>query len=68
MNIIQMRYVKDLMGYSYERLSELSGVPKRTIEKIFSGDIKAPQDDVIQALERVLHPKGASMMAESQAA
>lgn len=67
MNIIQMRYCKDLMGYSYERLSELSGVPKETIEKIFSGDIPNPQNDVLQALEGVLHPTGASMMAESQA-
>jgi transcriptional regulator with XRE-family HTH domain len=35
-------------------ISELSGVPKRTIENIFSGSTSFPRADTVQAIEKAL--------------
>lgn len=52
MNVKQMLYLKQALGCSYDRLSELSGVPKGTIQKIFSGETKTPRFDTLNALAR----------------
>lgn len=62
MNISQMMYYKQLKGYSYDKLSELSGIPKGTIQKIFTGVTKSPRYDTLQALERVLSPEQTDMI------
>lgn len=62
MNISQMMYYKQLKGYSYDKLSELSGIPKGTIQKIFTGVTKSPRYDTLQALERVLSPEQPDMI------
>lgn len=54
MTVQQMLYYKQLKGYSYAQLSELSGVPLGTIQKIFSGETKSPRFATLQALEKVL--------------
>lgn len=56
MNIEQMRYYKQQKGYSLDKLAELSGVPRGTIQKIFSGETKSPRYDTLKALEDVLKP------------
>lgn len=56
MNLLQMRYYKQEKGYSYRMLSDLSGVPLGTIQKIFNGETKSPRYETLQALERVLKP------------
>lgn len=57
MTLSQMKYYKKKYGYSFAQLSELSGVPQGTIQKIFSGETKSPRYDTLAALERVLRPK-----------
>ena len=56
MTLSQMQYYKQQKGYSYAKLSELSGVPVGTIQKIFSGETKNPRYETLQALEKVLRP------------
>ena len=36
MNLSQMQYYKEQKGYSLDKLSELSGVPRGTLQKIFT--------------------------------
>ena len=43
MNLSQMQYYKQQYGYSYDRLSQLTGIPKGTIQKIFTGVTKSPR-------------------------
>ena len=57
MNLSQLRYQKQKKGYSIAKLSELSGVPLGTLQKIFSGETKAPRSSTLEALEAVLLPK-----------
>lgn len=56
MNLSQMKYYKQQKGYSYRMLSELSGIPLGTIQKIFNGETKCPRYETLQALEKVLKP------------
>lgn len=60
MNISQMKYYKQQKGYSFAKLSELSGVPQGTIQKIFSGETRSPRYDTLRALEEVLCPQEGS--------
>lgn len=57
MNLSQLRYYKQEKGYSMAKLSELSGVPLGTLQKIFSGETKSPRSATLEALEEVLLPK-----------
>ena len=56
MNLSQMQYYKEQKGYSLDKLSELSGVPRGTLQKIFSGETKNPRYETLQAIEAVLLP------------
>lgn len=53
MNIAQMLYIKQQLGYSYDKIAELSGIPKGTVQKILSGVTKSPRYETLQALESV---------------
>lgn len=57
MTLSQMQYYRQQKGYSYAKLSELSGVPVGTIQKIFCGETKNPRYETLQALEKVLLPE-----------
>lgn len=57
MNLSQMQYYKEQKGYSLDKLSELSGVPRGTLQKIFSGETKNPRYETLQAIEAVLMPE-----------
>ncbi|HJB00807.1 MAG TPA: Uma2 family endonuclease [Candidatus Mediterraneibacter merdavium] len=57
MNLNRLKYYKQQRGYTFARLSELSGIPQGTIQKIFSGETKTPRYETIRALERVLYPQ-----------
>ena len=46
-------------------LSQLTGIPKGTIQKIFTGVTKSPRYETLQALERVLKPENPSKASES---
>ena len=53
MTIDEMIRRKQELGYSYEKISELSGVPVGTVQKIFSGQTKSPRYMTLLALERM---------------
>ena len=54
MTIQEMLKRKTELGYTYAQLSELSGVPVGTIQKIFSGVTSSPRYETLRALEQVL--------------
>ncbi|MDO5833898.1 MAG: Uma2 family endonuclease [Lachnospiraceae bacterium] len=56
MTLEEMRARRRELGFSYEKLSELSGVPVGTIRKIFGGYTKAPRLETIERLTLVLAP------------
>ena len=43
MTVDEMKEKKRQLGYSSEKLAELSGVPLGTVQKIFGGFTKAPR-------------------------
>ena len=55
------------LGYSYRQISELSGVPFGTVQKIFRGATKAPRYETLCALEKVFTqpPSGGAVLHES---
>ena len=54
MTVEEMKRIKQERGYSLAQLSEYSGVPLGTLQKIFSGETEHPRYATLQALERVL--------------
>lgn len=54
MTIDEMKERKKELGYSYEYLVEISGVPLGTIQKIFTGVTKSPRYATLKALEKAL--------------
>lgn len=56
MTIEEMRNRKKELGYSMQRISELSGVPFGTVQKVLSGKTRNPRYETIQRLSAVLAP------------
>ena len=59
MTIQEMKERKRELGYSYEQLAELAGIPCSTVQKIFGGTTRSPRRSTI-----VLQP--AAMTAETE--
>ncbi|MCD7805929.1 MAG: Uma2 family endonuclease [Lachnospiraceae bacterium] len=57
MDIEKLKKRKQELGYSMAQLSESSGIPLGTLQKIFTGETKQPRYETMQALEKVLGPK-----------
>lgn len=55
MTLEEMKKSKQEKGFSLAQLSECSGVPLGTLQKIFSGETEHPRYATRQALEKVLH-------------
>lgn len=53
MTIEEMKKHKREKGYTYAQISDLSGIPLGTVQKIFSGETTSPRYDTLQALERL---------------
>ena len=53
MTVEEMKKRKQALGYSYERISRLSGVPLGTVQKIFCGVTKTPRYATLRALEKI---------------
>ena len=68
MTIQEMNERKKELGYSYEKLSELSGVPVGTVQKVLGGITKTPRYDTLYALEKVLSPYQPMMVRDSAVA
>lgn len=56
MTIKELKQKTKELGLSYRRLSDISGVPISTIQKIFSGATPSPRYETLQALEQALFP------------
>ena len=54
MTIEEMKQRKKELGYTCARLSELSGVPLSTVQKIFSGATPSPRYGTLLSLESLL--------------
>ena len=54
MTIQEMKERKRELGYSYEQLAELSGIPCSTLQKIFGGTTRYPRRVTVAALEKAL--------------
>ncbi|MBO5521121.1 MAG: Uma2 family endonuclease [Eubacterium sp.] len=54
MTIEEMQTRKRELGYTYETISELSGVPLPTVQKVLGGITRSPRFETIKALEKVL--------------
>lgn len=54
MTIKEMNERRKELGYSYERVAELSGVPVGTVQKVLGGITKSPRYETLRSLERVL--------------
>ena len=53
MTIEEMKVKKREHGYTYNMMSQMSGVPLGTIQKIFSGETTSPRYDTLAALARI---------------
>ena len=65
MTIEEMLERKKELGYSYEKIAELSGVPLGTVQKVLGGITKVPRYDTKLALSRVLQPEAALQVSET---
>ncbi len=67
MTIEEMKQQKLQKGYSYAQISDLSGVPLGTVQKIFSGETEHPRYATLQALEQVLKHQDTGRMLNDSA-
>ena len=65
MTIEQMRERKQELGYTYEQIADLSGVPLGTVQKVFGGVTASPRYDTLRALEQVFQKKEPMYVKES---
>ena len=56
MTIQEMNEQKTRLGYSYEQIADLSGVPVSTVRKVLGGATKHPRFATLQALSRIFDP------------
>lgn len=54
MNVEQLKIEKKKRKMTLQEISELSGIPKRTVDDIFSGHTKNPRIDTLNAIEKAL--------------
>ncbi|MCD8023435.1 MAG: Uma2 family endonuclease [Lachnospiraceae bacterium] len=52
MTVEEMKKRKMELGYSYEQIAELSGLPVGTVQKVLGGITKTPRYRTLQALQR----------------
>lgn len=53
MTVAEMKRRKKELGYTNEKISELSGVPLGTVQKIFAGVTESPRYETLMSLERL---------------
>lgn len=67
MTIKEMQELRKQLGYSYEKVAEMSGVPLGTVQKVLLGITSCPRYDTLNALEAVFKPMYTSMVRETSA-
>lgn len=66
MTVEEMKQRKKEFGYSNEKLSELSGVPLGTVQKVLAGVTRSPRYETLIALERVLKSRQTELVKRYQ--
>lgn len=61
MNVEKLKQLKKDAGYTNKMIADDSGVPIGTVQKIFSGETKAPRFKTLKAIEAVLIPASGIM-------
>ena len=56
MTIEEMRARKQELGYTNQMISDMTGIPLSTVQKVFAGSTTAPRRSTIEALEKLLRP------------
>jgi len=54
MDIEYMKARKTELGYTYDYIARLSGLPLSTVQKVLGGKVTAPRKETLRKLERVL--------------
>lgn len=54
MNLEVLKKAKKEKRMTLQEISDKSGIPKRTVDQIFSGKTTNPRIDTVQAIERAL--------------
>lgn len=57
MTLEELRHRKIALGYTNQKLSELTGIPVNTIQRFFAGKTKNPRPSTLRALEHILLPR-----------
>ena len=65
MTLSEMKERKKELGYSYEQIADMSGVPLSTVQKVFSGVTQSPRYDTLLAIEKVLEDYSANRIGEA---
>ena len=65
MTLSEMKERKKELGYSYEQIAEMSGVPLSTVQKVFSGATQSPRYDTLVAIEKILVNDSSSAVRET---
>ena len=65
MTLSEMKERKKELGYSYEQIADMSGVPLSTVQKVFSGATQSPRYDTLLAIEAVLEDYSVSRVSEA---
>ena len=56
MTIEEMRERKRELGYTNQMISDRTGIPLSTVQKIFAGATTSPRRETVLALEALLDP------------
>jgi predicted transcriptional regulator len=57
MNVEKLKQLKKDAGYTNKMIADESGVPLGTVQKIFSGETKAPRFKTLKAIEGIMVKK-----------
>lgn len=61
-----MRIKKKELGYSYEQISELAGIPVGTVQKVLGGITKSPRYATLQALQKVFEKESGTLTSQEE--
>lgn len=64
MTLSEMKERKRELGYSYEQIADMSGVPLSTVQKVFSGATQSPRYETLMAIEMVLEDYSTTKVSE----
>ena len=68
MTLSEMKERKKELGYSYEQIADMSGVPLSTVQKVFSGATQSPRYETLMAIEMVLEDYNSTKVGEAACA